>query len=164
VKRHLQSPGWLALSAMAALGGASAGCQASSPCGDARAVVRRVLDGDTIELEDGELVRYLLVDTPELTSKDCFAGAAAQANADLVLGKVVTLEYDRQCRDSYGRLLAYVAVSGREVNRLLVERGYARVLQIPPNGEARVEALRAVEADARLHHRGIWGVCPRSLW
>jgi micrococcal nuclease len=141
---------------------ASGGCEASSPCGPAQASVRRVLDGDTVELEDGELVRYLLVDTPELTRQDCFAAAAEQANSDLVLGKVVALEYDQQCRDSYGRLLAYVAVAGRDVNRLLVERGYARVLHIPPNGADRVDELRAVEADARIHRRGMWGTCSRT--
>jgi micrococcal nuclease len=137
-----------------------AGCDEQGRCGPAEAEVRRVLDGDTVELVGGELVRYLMVDTPELDRDECFAAEAAKANADLVLGKPIELRYDRLCQDDYGRWLAYVSVAGREVNRLLVERGYACVLSIPPNGADHLEDLLSVQASARAHRRGLWNSCP----
>ena len=58
-----------------------------------------------------------------------------------------------------GRLLAYVSVGGVEVNSLLVERGYACVLHIPPNGADRVVEFETLEAEAKAAGRGMWGSC-----
>ncbi|MEZ4361061.1 MAG: thermonuclease family protein [Kofleriaceae bacterium] len=140
---------------------AATACAEPPRCGPPGGVVRRVLDGDTIALADGELVRYLLVDAPEVTGDPaCFGAEAARANAALVVARAVTLTYDEECRDAYGRLLAYVAVEGVEINRALVERGYARVRQIPPNGVSRRDEYRALEATARAAGLGLWGACP----
>jgi micrococcal nuclease len=122
--------------------------------------VSRVIDGDTIELESGERVRYLLVDTPESTSDvECWGPEAKEANRVLVEGQIVELEYDEECTDGYERLLAYVSLDGRLVNEVIIERGHGCVLHIPPNGEDRVEAMRAAEEHARQHRNGLWGAC-----
>lgn len=140
--------------------GAAAGCGADERCGPGEAVVQRVLDGDTVELESGQLVRYLMIDAPEVgAGEECFGAMAAQANADLVVGRRVELRYDAECRDDYERLLAYVTVGGREVNSVLLERGYACVLHVPPNGEARLDEMQVLEARARAQQRGLWGAC-----
>ncbi len=140
-----------------------AACDAEdgSTCGPSTAVVSRVVDGDTVELADGTRVRYLMVDTPESTGgkDDCFGVEATDLNRMLVEGQEVTLRYDAECEDAFGRLLAYVDVGGREVNTLLVERGAACVLHIPPNGEDRVEEFNALESDARASMVGVWGAC-----
>lgn len=140
-----------------------AGCDpdAGDRCGPSVAVVERAVDGDTVELEGGRRVRYLLVDTPEISGEasECFGPEARQLNADLVEGQEVELSYDRQCEDDFDRLLAYVSVQGREVNRVLVERGFACVLYIPPNGEDRLEEFESLEATARAEDRGLWGAC-----
>jgi micrococcal nuclease len=140
---------------------AVAGCQPAERCGPSSGVVAAVIDGDTIELETGERVRYLLVDTPETTGgkDDCFGSNAVQFNTDLVLGKTVHLAYDQACTDAYDRLLAYVTVDGQEVNRLIVERGYGCVLQIPPNGTDRAGEFEALERAAMDAGRGLWGNC-----
>jgi len=137
------------------------GCGTSSPCGSTEAMVERVIDGDTIVLTTGEKIRYLLVDAPETTNghDDCYGSNAAQFNSDLVLGKMITLSYDVQCTDMYGRTLAYVSVDGQEVNTLLVQRGYACVLHIPPDGDARADEFKAYQADAKANMRGLWGAC-----
>jgi micrococcal nuclease len=124
-------------------------------------VVARAIDGDTIELESGETVRYLMIDTPESTggATDCFGSNAAQFNADLVVGESVSLAYDVECEDRFGRLLAYVTLDDQEVNTLMVERGYACVLHIPPNGEDRVDEFEALEDAARAAGAGMWGIC-----
>jgi len=139
---------------------AAAGC-GGDRCGPASATVSRVIDGDTIELESGEKVRYLLVDTPEISSgtPDCYGIEARDYNRELVEGKRVSLSYDRECTDAYDRLLAYVSVQDRVVNALLVERGFACVLVIPPNGADREAEYLELEAIARAESRGMWGVC-----
>lgn len=140
-----------------------AACDTASDdrCGPSSAVVSRVVDGDTVELEDGTRVRYLMIDTPESTQgkDDCFGTEATELNRMLVEGKTVTLRYDAQCTDRYDRLLAYIEVDGREINSLLVERGAACVLHIPPNGEDRVDEFEQLEADARASMVGAWGAC-----
>jgi micrococcal nuclease len=139
----------------------AAGCGGGSPCGPESGVVMRAIDGDTIELESGETIRYLLADTPESTggADDCFGQEAADYNAQLVEGERVTIEYDVECEDRFDRLLAYVSVGDTEINSLLVERGYACVLYIPPNGEDRVDEFQALEDAARAANRGMWGAC-----
>lgn len=126
-------------------------------------MVERVIDGDTI-VAGGVTLRYLLVDAPEVTDGHtaCYGASAAQFNADLVLGQAIDLSYDTVCADAYGRTLAYVRVAGQDVNRLMVERGYACVLFISPDGEDRVDELTAVQAAARAAHRGLWGACNPS--
>ena len=138
-------------------------CASERPaCGPSAAQVVRVIDGDTLLLDGGDTLRYLLVDAPESTGGqlDCFGAQATRFGRELLEGRSVTLAYDEaQCRDRYGRLLAYVSVGGREVNRLLVERGYACVLYIPPAGSDRRAELEALEAEARAAARGLWGAC-----
>ncbi|HKA86488.1 MAG TPA: thermonuclease family protein [Haliangiales bacterium] len=134
----------------------------SDRCGPSQGMVKSVIDGDTIILEDDTRVRYILVDTNEITNghNDCYGQEAKQYNALLVEGRVVDLAYDTECTDRFGRALAYVSIQGREVNRLLVERGYGCVLYIPPDGMAKVADYRAAEAEARAAMRGMWGACP----
>ena len=100
-------------------------------CGPSEAVVVRVLDGDTVELEGGEKVRYIGADTPE-KGQDGFA-EATDFNISMVKGKEVHLEYDEQCRDKYKRLLAYVCVDDTMVNEELIRQGHAKTLHIKPN-------------------------------
>jgi micrococcal nuclease len=139
----------------------AAACDGAAPCGPADGVVADVIDGDTIVLASGERVRYLLVDTPESTggTADCFGASAARFNRDLVLGRTVSLSYGEVCDDRYGRPLAYVRVDGVDVGELLVSRGYACVLHIPPAGDDRVAAYRSLEDQARGARRGLWGAC-----
>lgn len=128
------------------------------------AVVRRVIDGDTVELADGRLVRYIGIDTPEVRRRmgeawvkdpEPYAEAATEANRRLVEGKTVRLEYDVRTHDKYGRILAYVYVDDRMVNDALLEAGYAHLLTIPPDVKY-VERFRASAARARTAGRGLW--------
>ena len=150
------------------LAGAAAACSGEaddggSTCGPTSGIAQRVIDGDTIELDSGERIRYLLVDTPESTNgaTDCYGQNAKQLNTDLVMGRQVTIAYDAsECTDQFGRLLGYVSVDGSEVNRVLVERGYACVLYIPPAGTARHTEFEELELRARTEGRGMWSACP----
>jgi micrococcal nuclease len=137
------------------------GCGSGSACGPRAGTVSRVIDGDTIELADGQRVRYLMIDTPESTggATDCYGSEAKAYNAALVQDRQVNLRYDQECTDRYDRLLAYVQVDGADVNLRMVQQGYACVLIIPPNGEARRKEYEAAEFEARSLGRGMWGAC-----
>ncbi|PCC67751.1 micrococcal nuclease [Nannocystis exedens] len=132
-----------------------------SKCGPTAGRVASVIDGDTIVLESGEKVRYLLVDTPEITNgkRECFGLEARDFNAEYVLGQEIELTYDVECADTYGRLLAYVDVPDGEINSLLIARGYACVLDIPPNGEDRAGEFMAMQRAAQDQKAGLWGMC-----
>jgi micrococcal nuclease len=125
------------------------------------AIVTNIVDGDTVDLDTGIRIRYLMIDTPESTggATDCFGQNAKDFNSDLVLDQEVELTYDVEREDRFGRTLAYVTVNGVEVNSLLVERGYACVLFIPPNGEDRRIEFETLEATAKMDLRGMWGSC-----
>ena len=128
--------------------------------------VLRVIDGDTIELENGERVRYIGIDTPETKhpSKpvEYYGREADSANRSLVEGKGVRLEFDVQERDQYGRLLAYVYVGDIFVNAWLVENGYAQVMTIPPNVRY-AERFMELQKKAREEGKGLWGEKAGSL-
>lgn len=145
--------------------GAAAGlaCDADSDCGPSEGVVAHVIDGDTVELATGERIRYLLVDTPEVSGTvGCFGPEASDFNRTLVEGKTVRLSYDAECTDQFDRLLAYVSLDGRSVNELLLERGFACVLHIAPNGQDHLDEYRRLEEAAQDGQVGLWGACTES--
>ncbi|HEY3358237.1 MAG TPA: thermonuclease family protein [Polyangia bacterium] len=150
---------------LAACAAAWAGCDGGgggSACGPTSGRISNVVDGDTVDLATGERIRYLLVNTPETHGTvECYGPEAAAFNTDLVLDQDVTLEYDVECKDRYGRLLAYVTLTGGPmVNRVLLERGYARILQVPPNGDKYIDEFNELERQARSAGAGLWGACP----
>lgn len=124
--------------------------------------VERVIDGDTIELTNGEKVRYIGIDTPESVDPridvQCFGVEASGKNKELVEGKVVRLEKDVSQTDQYGRLLRYVWVDDIFVNLLLVQEGYAFSSPYPPDVRHEMDFSEA-EKEARLSGRGLWGGC-----
>lgn len=135
------------------------------PPAAATALVTRVVDGDTVEVDlDGveEDVRYIGVDTPETVKPDtpvqCFGPQASDFNHRLVEGRRVRLVFGEERRDVYGRLLAYVYLDGRFVNAELVRRGLARTLTIPPNDRFATR-LKRLEIAAARSGRGLWGSC-----
>ena len=129
--------------------------------------VARGVDGDTIELEGGQKVRYIGIDTPETVDPrrpvGCFGKEASTKNKALVEGKNVRLVKDISETDKYGRLLRYVYVGDIFVNEYLVREGYARASSYPPDVRYR-DLFREAEADARINKRGLWadGVCEKK--
>src|SRR3990167_3408922 len=77
-------------------------------------LVTRVIDGDTIEIEGGQKVRYIGIDTPETVDPrkpvQCFGVEASNKNKELVSGKRDRLEKDVSETDKYGRLLRYIYI------------------------------------------------------
>ncbi len=126
--------------------------------------VRNVVDGDTIELSNGRMVRYIGVDTPEVRRRsgntwiydpEPYALEAKEFNKKLVDRKVVKLEFDIEKEDKYGRWLAYVYSDEEMVNVELIREGYAVMYIIPPNVKYRSLLLEAQE-EAKGQRLRIW--------
>ncbi len=127
-----------------------------------RGTVRSVADGDSFTLTNGERVRLLEIDAPEMVGAQ--SDLARQALAALVkfIGrKDVRLEPGPRMRDKYDRLLAYVFVEAEPgaaelfVNAELVRAGLARAKTWGGAG-VRWDAVLAAEAEAREAGRGMW--------
>lgn len=114
----------------------------------------RVIDGDTIEIANGEKVRLLGIDTPE---KGQYLFSEAKERLErLIGGREILLLADRTERDKYDRLLRYVMLNRTElVNLILVREGLASAYIIPPDDAHEQELLEA-EEQARSKGLGIW--------
>ncbi|HET7720385.1 MAG TPA: thermonuclease family protein [Acidimicrobiales bacterium] len=128
-------------------------------------VVRKVVDGDTLDVSGGERVRLIGIDTPESVAPDrpvgCFGKEASRFTASLVPpGTPVRLVGDVEQRDRFGRLLAYVyrQADGLFVNAELLRQGYAQLLTIPPN-IAHTDEFTAIARRAREGAQGLWAAC-----
>ena len=117
------------------------------------AKVVRVIDGDTIVIDDGNHVRYIGVDSPE--TDEFYYSEATQMNIDLVDGKEVRLESDITDKDKYGRLLRYVYAGDVFVNAEIVRQGCAWSTAYPPDVKYQVY-FEALEKEARETKRGFW--------
>ena len=70
------------------------------------AIVLRIIDGDTIEIENKTSVRLLGINTPEKGEK--YYLEAKGFLEDLILNKTIELEAGREDKDKYQRALRYV--------------------------------------------------------
>jgi len=120
--------------------------------------VSKVIDGDTILLENGSIVHYIGVNAPQLKGEgggEFFGREAFRENKSLVLLKKVRLEFDAQKKDEEGRLLAYVFVKDLFVNAELIRLGYARAAVSPPNVRYKDLFLKN-ENEAKQKYAGLW--------
>jgi micrococcal nuclease len=121
--------------------------------------VTKHTDGDTLYLSGIGKVRLIGVDTPEVFGGvECY-GRRASGFVERVapLGSRVRYRLGVEERDRYGRALAYVWLrDGRFLNRLLVARGYAQPLTIPPNDEY-ADLFAGAAQRARRTAAGLWG-------
>ena len=129
--------------------------------------VERTVDGDTIEViptvSGTQDVRLLGVDTPETVDptepvEPYGLEASAFTKAQLE-GERVTLIFDQERTDQYGRVLAYVRISGQSqtFNETLLKQGYAQLYVVPPNDRYEVRFSQAQD-QARQAQVGIWGL------
>ncbi len=158
------------------------------------AIVACTLDGDTVDLDscgEGERVRFLGVSAPEIAHEpepaECWGDEATAWVDPRLTGRVITLEFDAECTDIYGRTLAWLWVEGdagdsladdlREFddlasyfnddgsfrvlfNDLVIRAGQARLYDEGFAQDVRYyERLQASEDLAAVEGRGLWGVC-----
>lgn len=103
-----------------------------------RATVRRVVDGDTVDVDidlgfdvtlKSQRVRLLGVDTPESRTRDKIEkiyGLAAKARlSSLLCEGPVTIHTTKDKRGKFGRILATFFTNGLSVNQTLIDEGHA---------------------------------------
>lgn len=123
-----------------------------------RTVVRAV-DGDTIELDGGERVRLIGVDTPETVHPEKpverFGKEASEFTKRMCEGKKVRLEFDQDTKDRFGRTLAYVYLEdGTFLNAEIIKQGYGfAYTQFPFKY---MEEFKKYQSEAREAGRGLW--------
>ncbi|MDP2909178.1 MAG: thermonuclease family protein [Nanoarchaeota archaeon] len=117
--------------------------------------VTRVIDGDTIELNNFQKVRFSGINTPE--TGECYYQEAKARLGELLLGKDVMLEKDKTNIDKYDRELRYVYVNGLMTNSIMVEEGYARVFDKYKDDTKKYEELKKIEETAKSKKLGVWG-------
>ncbi|MEQ1635491.1 MAG: thermonuclease family protein [Methylococcales bacterium] len=122
--------------------------------------IKRVIDGDTVLLDDGTKVRLLGINTPEMANRHQSAEAggkrAKQWLNEQLQGQIVRLETDVEKTDKYGRTLAHIFTDADvHINAQLVKLGLAAVSLYPPNLKY-ANALITAQEIAEKHQLGIW--------
>ncbi len=122
--------------------------------------VLSVADGDTVTVKIGkkeEKIRLIGIDAPELAQKPW--GDKSKEFLQSIIsssGWKVSIEYDVDKRDKYGRLLGYLRTSdGQLINKKILENGYAMLFTFPPNVKY-VNEFTEAQSYARKNKLGIW--------
>ena len=127
--------------------------------------IAAVIDGDTVVLANGEHVRLVQIDAPEVSSAECY-GAQARALLRQLAPPGSTVRVDADSRldqvDRYGRLLRYLFRGPTNLNLELVRQGAATVWFYGHDRGRYASALLQAALAARAAHRGLWGACPRT--
>lgn len=125
-------------------------------------LVTKVIDGDTIEIESGEKIRFIGINTPETVDPrrkvECFGREASLKTKQLLEGKRVHLEKDINETDKFGRLLRYIHLGDLFVNEYLAREGFAYSSSYPPDIKYQTILDLAAE-EAKENKRGLWAIC-----
>src|SRR5947207_9172523 len=132
--------------------------------------IDHVADGDTVDLTDGERVRLVQIDTPEVYfGTECYGPQASAITKRLLppgaaVGLVAEPAGDRV--DRYGRLLRYVirARDGLNVNAYLVRIGAAAPYFYDGERGKYATLLDRLARRARARHLGLWRACPHTRY
>ena len=126
--------------------------------------VVKVFDGDTLLVRikgHEEFVRLREIDAPEMASRrqkgqEPWGKKAREFALSRLKHRKVRLETeDRDERDAYGRLLAYVFVGESLLNREMIESGNAFFYRAPVRGRY-ASRLEGAEEMARNKGAGVW--------
>ena len=124
--------------------------------------IRYVIDGDTVVLANGQHVRLVQIDAPEVQERECYGAQARALLRRLVPpGTTVRVEADPRLDhvDRYGRLLRYVFRGPTNLNLELVREGAATVWFYRHARGRYAGALLVAARGARAAHRGLWATC-----
>jgi micrococcal nuclease len=156
----------LALTAGLWAGGAYA---AETACAELQAgpsrSVARILDGETVGLDDGSELRLIGALAPRAIDVGAAPGqwpieaAATEELRALLLGKSIELAFGGERTDRHGRILAHAFLIGSGerhwVQGHMLEQGLARAYALAGN-HACIGQMYAREAIAREAGRGLW--------
>jgi micrococcal nuclease len=132
-----------------------------SICHASYVTVSRVIDGDTFETGNGEKVRMIGINAPEIS--DFYGEEAKNYLIRLILNKKIELISDNfsSDRDRYGRLLRYVKLEGVDINQKMIADGYA--FAYLKFNFSKSTSYEAVQVKSRELNQGIWGNSQEEL-
>jgi endonuclease YncB( thermonuclease family) len=145
---------------------ATAGAKPSARIAGQLVRIDHVADGDTVDLTNGQKVRLVQIDTPEVYfTPECYGSQASAITKRLLPPGTrvrLTAEPATDSVDQYGRLLRYVvrARDGLNVNLQLVRIGAAAPYFYDHRRGRYATLLDRLARRARADHRGLWGACP----
>ena len=123
-----------------------------------RFTIKKIKDGDSVELLGGDRLRLLSVDAPE--EGELFFEEACQFLAELTLGKTARIEFAGRRRDKYGRLLGYLYIDSIFVNKAILENGlgYLYLFKDTELDRPETEELFRAQRAAMQKGIGLWSV------
>jgi len=126
-------------------------------------IVTKVIDGDTIKVQEKIKIRLIGIDAPE--KGECYYEEATDALKELVEGELVELRIDISKKDKYKRLLRHIILLNQDpeedniiVSDYLVRNGFAKAVPSPPDNLYR-DLLSSAQEEAKREERGIWKEC-----
>jgi len=138
-------------------------------------LVDRVISGNTLKLRNGQILQLVGVYTPEVQKTNkmfvdvratgiqmevltAMGSEAREFTKDLVAGKRVRVEFDKQPKGFYGVLQGYVYILNDEetfVNAEIIKNGYSHLLDTSPN--VRYKSLfDQLHKQAQEKSKGLW--------
>lgn len=148
-------------------------------CSKESITIDEIYDGDTFSISTGKVIRMVQIDTPELSTNECYAEDAKVVLSEIIEGFIskaegtitdlktlskppqIELESDSALDsvDKYGRKLSYLFLGGKNINIELVRRGAALPFFYGgAKGKYAAELEKAADF-ARQKELGIWEKC-----
>ncbi|MEA3248591.1 MAG: thermonuclease family protein [Nanoarchaeota archaeon] len=119
-------------------------------------IVARVIDGDTLELTNGQKVRLKGINTLEKSMP--FNQEATEFVKQLVENKSISVE--NHGIDKYGRTLAYISIKEKNINEEILKEGLGTLYYYEKDDH--YEELKQAEEFARLNNKGLWKKSPNA--
>jgi len=139
-------------------------CNANSSVRNISGYITKVSDGDTVKVDNGEeifSIRMLGIDTPETKyfgkSQGYWGEVASETlHSILPIGTKVTVKFDRTRCDGWKRVLGYVYMGTKNINRQMLEESLAVNYCIFPNIQ-HCQDFSEVTKKSVANHEGIFG-------
>jgi len=112
--------------------------------------VSKIIDGDSVRLQDDQTLRLLGINTPE--KKELYYWEAKDFLVQKIQNRTVKIETFGS--DKYGRTLAYIFFDGQNVNAEILSQGLATLYYY--DKDIYYEILKEAEEFARLNGKGLW--------
>ncbi|WP_036728993.1 thermonuclease family protein [Peptoniphilus mikwangii] len=131
------------------------------------AVIKTVIDGDTVILENGDKIRIIGINTPEIGKKEELYGIEAKEFAEkILLNKKIYLEKDKKYFDKYGRKLRYIwleipekitkgTIEEYNFSAIQLKNGFARTYTFKPNVKY-LDYFKKIQKSAIKNKEGMW--------
>ncbi len=136
------------------------------------AIITKVVDGDTVYSDDGEKIRIIGINAPEIDEKELLSEESKEFAQQNLLGKKVYIESDEEIFDQYGRRLAYIWVGVPEdlsyeniknlnYSAMSLKEGLSRTYTFEPNVKYKKDFKKA-QKEARDLKSGMWKISEKG--